>query len=113
MRWPLGRVAVSGESMRPTYPPGSWLLVRWRRAGRWLRPGVVVVARRPDRPELLVVKRCRRLLPGGGVWLEGDNPAASDDSRLFGPVPPAAVLGRVLFRYGRSGRPPAAPRSSA
>lgn len=93
--WPWGRVAVAGESMRPRLQPGDWLLVRW---GARVRVGDVVVARRPDRPGLLVVKRVARREPGGW-WLVGDNPGASDDSRLFGPVPEAGVLGRVLLRY--------------
>ncbi|MFL6241252.1 MAG: S26 family signal peptidase [Actinomycetes bacterium] len=43
----------------------------------------------------------------GRLWLAGDNPSASDDSRLFGAVPVTAVEGRVLWRYSplfRAGR---------
>lgn len=93
--WPLGRVAVAGASMLPTLRPGDWLVVRWRAD---VGPGDVVVARRPDRPGLLLVKRVVRREPGGW-WLEGDNPGASDDSRLFGPVPDDLVLARVVGRY--------------
>ena len=81
--------------MCPGLRPGDWLVVRWR---GHVAPGDVVVARRPDRPELLLVKRAVRREPGGW-WLEGDNPAASDDSRLFGPVADHLVLGRVVGRY--------------
>lgn len=83
--------------MQPGYPAGSFLLVRW--GCRAVAPGQVVVARRPDRPELLIVKRVVRVLESGAVWVAGDNPAASDDSRLFGALPPSAIVGRVLFRY--------------
>lgn len=99
VRW--WRVAVSGASMSPTLVEGDWLLCARLRdstsVGR-LRPGGIVVVRRPDRPELLVVKRLVRRTPDGW-WVEGDNPAASDDSRLFGPVPDSCVLARVLLRY--------------
>ena len=81
--------------MVPTLHPGDWCLVR--RGGR-VRPGDVIVLERPDRPGLLVVKRAIRP-DGSGWWVEGDNAAESDDSRLFGPVPPSAVVGRVLWRY--------------
>ncbi len=95
MRWRYGRVAVQGGSMLPSLHPGDWLVVRW---GARLRPGDVVVARRPDRPSLVIVKRAVRRVARG--WeLRGDNPLASDDSRLFGPVGDDLVLGRVLFRY--------------
>ena len=33
-----------------------------------------------------------------GVWLQGDNLHNSTDSREYGPVPLASVLGRVIFR---------------
>lgn len=95
LSWPLGRVAVQGESMAPRLRDGDWLVVRWRVS---VRAGDVVVARRPDRPDLLLIKRAVRREPGGW-WLEGDNRNASDDSRLFGVVPDGLVLGRVVARY--------------
>jgi nickel-type superoxide dismutase maturation protease len=91
-RWVLAR--VTGPSMSPTVRHGDRLLVRRvRRSGR-VRPGDVVLARFPTRPELLVVKRVRRAVPGGH-WVEGDNPLVADDSRAFGP---AVVVGRVVLR---------------
>lgn len=92
---PWGRVAVQGVSMAPTLRSGDWLLVRWTdRVG----VGDIVVVRRPDRPDLLIVKRVTRVEPGGR-WVEGDNPLASDDSRLFGLVPAQNVLARVVACY--------------
>jgi nickel-type superoxide dismutase maturation protease len=79
--------------MAPTLLPGDWLLVAY---GVPPRPGDLVVVRLPGRP--LGVKRAVRR-QDGGWWVVGDNPAASTDSRTFGPVDPAAVLGRVLLRY--------------
>lgn len=35
-------------------------------------------------------------IPPGHVWLEGDNPENSKDSRHYGPVPLAAIQGRVV-----------------
>lgn len=103
MRCPLSAVAVDGDSMAPTLQPGDLLLVA--RTARIL-PGDLIMARRPDRPGLLLVKRVLGR-ERGGWWIEGDNPAGSDDSRLFGPLPGECVLGRVLFRYW----PPPAVRS--
>jgi phage repressor protein C with HTH and peptisase S24 domain len=91
-RWVLARVA--GPSMSPTVRHGDRLLVRRvRRPGR-VRPGDVVLARFAARPDLLVVKRVRRAVPGGH-WVEDDNPLVGDDSRAFGP---AVVVGRVVLR---------------
>ena len=63
MRWPLWRVAVVERSMEPALHPGDWLLV-WRgtRPGRAVRvrPGQLVIARHPARPDLLLVKRAAR-----------------------------------------------------
>jgi nickel-type superoxide dismutase maturation protease len=69
-----------------------------------VRPGQVVVARHPGRPDLLIVKRAARR-ERGGWWLASDNPAAGAvDSRAFGVVPPSLIEGRMVVRY-RRGRP--------
>jgi nickel-type superoxide dismutase maturation protease len=101
--WAVAR--VTGPSMVPTLRSGDRLLVRRVRADR-VRPGDVVLARFPTRPDLLVVKRVRRAVDGGH-WVEGDNPFVTDDSRTFGP---AVVVGRVVVRLWPSpGRLPSAP----
>jgi hypothetical protein len=93
--------------MSPTVRHGDRLLVRRAGAGGAVGPGDVVLARFPARPELLVVKRVRREVPGGH-WVEGDNPLVADDSRAFGP---AVVVGRVVGRlWPRPGRVPPPPR---
>ena len=105
--WVLAR--VTGPSMSPTVRHGDRLLVRRVRPGADVRPGTVVLARFPTRPDLLVVKRVRRAVPGGH-WVEGDNPLVTDDSRAFGS---AVVVGRVVARLrphpGRLPAPPVAP----
>ena len=97
-RSPYLRVAVAGDSMRPTLADGDWLLCRRASARRGVHEGDVVVLERPDRPGLLVVKRVVRREPVGW-WVEGDNAAASDDSRVFGAVPDRYVVARVTARY--------------
>jgi phage repressor protein C with HTH and peptisase S24 domain len=104
MRWPLWRIAVAERSMEPALRPGDWLLV-WRglRAGRppRVRPGQLVVAWQPGRPDFLLVKRAVRRA-GQGWWLESDNRGVGEmDSRSFGAVPGDLIGGRVLLRYRR------------
>jgi nickel-type superoxide dismutase maturation protease len=103
--WSL--VHVTGPSMSPTVRSGDRLLVRRVRAPGAVRPGDVVLARFPSRPDLLVVKRVRRAVEGGH-WVEGDNPFVTDDSRAYGA---AIVVGRVVARvWPRPGRLPPPPR---
>jgi Peptidase S24-like len=102
MRWPLFRVAVAERSMEPVLRPGDWLLA-WRgiRPGRppRIRAGQIVIARHPDRPDLLLVKRAARRVQAGW-WLESDNiGAAAVDSRVFGPVRDDLVEAWVVLRY--------------
>jgi signal peptidase I len=104
---PLGSVwalvRVSGPSMSPTVSSGDRLLARRVRDAASVRAGDVVLARFPARPELLVVKRVVRAVPGGH-WVQGDNPFVTDDSRAFGT---AVVVGRVVARlWPRPGRLP-------
>jgi nickel-type superoxide dismutase maturation protease len=98
---------VTGPSMSPTVRSGDRLLVRRVDSPAVVRPGDVVLARFPSRPDLLVVKRVRRAVDGGH-WVEGDNPFVTDDSRAFGV---AVVVGRVVGRlWPRPGALPAVPR---
>lgn len=94
MGW-LTRVRVVGPSMEPTIRNGDWWLVR--RTAR-LRPGDVAAVVHPIRPDLLTVKRVDRR-EGDGWWVLGDNPTQSEDSRSFGPIPDANVVGRLVWRY--------------
>ncbi|MFZ1854172.1 MAG: nickel-type superoxide dismutase maturation protease [Candidatus Nanopelagicales bacterium] len=93
---PLTRVAVAGDSMRPTLHPGDWLVVAHAMP---IRVGRIVVAQRPDRPDLLIIKRVHQQADDGSWWLAGDNPRASDDSRTFGTVTPNLIRGVVVARY--------------
>jgi hypothetical protein len=92
--------------MRPIYAPGDTLLGwRWFRP----RPGQVVVALGPQgRP---LIKRVARVMPAtpvtptaparpAAVWLLGDNPAASTDSRSFGAVGRRRLVARIIARLG-------------
>lgn len=85
--------------MAPRLPSGSLIVARAIDGGTRLRVGDVVVARRPDRPDLEIVKRIQAIEPGGGIFLAGDNPASSTDSRQFGVVMRRHVLARVGWRY--------------
>jgi signal peptidase I len=109
-RWRPFRVEVAGASMRPTLEPGDWAIaVRARR----LRRGDVVIVEHPDRVAFELVKRVTHLpgdvAPDGlrlvdRVWVVGDDPEGSSDSRTFGPLPPGLVRGRVWFVWWPPGR---------
>ena len=104
------RVEVGGTSMVPALEPGDAVVAV---AGLAARPGQVVAVHDPRDRDRLLVKRVVAVEPGGSLVVAGDNLAASTDSRTFGPVAPALVAGRVMWRYrprhrrgpvGRAGR---------
>ena len=94
MRLGLRRVLVRGPSMAPALRHGDQLLVLFGTRGA--RPGSVVVVALPDAP--LAVKRLVRVDEAGRVWVEGDNPFGSTDSRTLGALPAESLRGRVLMR---------------
>ena len=98
--WRPFRVEIAGGSMRPTLEPGDWAIAVRSRAPRL---GDVVVLEHPERPGFELVKRVvaapgGRAI-GGAIWVEGDDPDASSDSRAFGAVAVASVRGRVVAVY--------------
>jgi signal peptidase I len=118
------RIAVAEASMTPAILDGDWLLVD-PTTTRWPRRGAVVVFREPD-GEALAIKRVAGR-PGDRIpfrdgyleladdeaWLLSDaTPDATAaeghgepiDSRRYGPVPVALLVGRAWFRYWPPGR---------
>ena len=90
------RFRVTGNSMLPLLQPGDLVLVNQSAyADRLPEPGELVVARHPDRPSWLLVKRVAAVLDDEKCLLIGDNPVESTDSRSFGAVPLDLILGRV------------------
>jgi len=86
--------------MAPSFVVGERLLINrgayW--FGRSPRLGEVVVVRDPRATDRLLLKRILGEADGG--WLvEGDNPAASTDSREFGPVRRDHIVGKVWRKY--------------
>ncbi len=92
---PITRIRIAGPSMEPALRNGDWWLVL--RTSRH-RAGDIALIIHPDRPDALIVKRLDRR-QDGGWWVLGDNAGASEDSRTFGAVPSANVVGRVTLRY--------------
>lgn len=92
-------VRVRGESMRPTLPPGALVVAVPLDGAADPRPGDIVIARRPDRPEQEIIKRVLTVTADGEYVLAGDNPAASTESVDFGPVPRRLIVARVRWRY--------------
>ena len=86
--------------MQPTLEPGDRVLVR--RLGRKpaLSLGSVVVTWHPQRSKLRLIKRLSRW-DSTGLWLLGDNPGESTDSRQFGAVPTNLLIGEVVGRLPR------------
>lgn len=95
MRFPVGRVLVRGPSMAPALRHGDQLVVLRRSTAR---PGHVVVVRLPDPPGGFGVKRLVRVVDDGALWVEGDNPFGSTDSRAYGPLPAEALVGVAIAR---------------
>lgn len=106
---------VHGSSMEPTFGAGDRVIVDlWTYRHRSPRPGEIVLVEGAERGTPTIVKRVA--LPPAGVkptpsslWVLGDNPAASADSRQTGAIPADRVVGRVALLYwplSRAGPPP-------
>ena len=100
---------VHGHSMRPALGDGDIVLVRTRRK-REPEPGDIVVAREPGSGRILI----KRVLSRGDstVYLGSDDPNSGHDSRHFGSLPIATLVGIVTRHVpvGRARRP-ASPSS--
>jgi signal peptidase I len=108
----FGRVIVEGTSMQPTYNPLDWLLVHYGFFGKkylFLSPGNVVVVERETQPGIFYVKRIAEIaIEHSGekkgkksYYVLSDNEAGTD-SRKWGLLSEAEVIGKVITRIKRN-----------
>ena len=95
-------VAVSGNSMSPSYREGDWLIIR-KLSGKkhTLNIGAVYLIQDPNRPGVKLLKRLKESRIEHGViryWVEGDNPL-SEYSRSWGWLETEQFIARVVLRY--------------
>ncbi|CEG43507.1 RxLR-like protein [Plasmopara halstedii] len=115
----ISLASVKGRSMQPVLNDGlTQDVVRDRvlldkfsiQVRHRYERGDVVVLKSPESPGQYLIKRLvalegdlvtdrkggHRIVPVGKCWIEGDNPAISEDSDSFGPVPLALIDSRVV-----------------
>jgi signal peptidase I len=97
----LQNVRVNGESMAPTLRSGQRaLFIRINRADRRLIGKVVLVARLNSfgARDFFQIKRVTDY-QDGKFFITGDNKEFSTDSREFGWITGAEILGRLLAKF--------------
>mmetsp|Transcript_31298 Transcript_31298/g.76345 ORF Transcript_31298/g.76345 Transcript_31298/m.76345 type:complete len:335 (-) Transcript_31298:105-1109(-) len=111
---------IIGPSMLPTINESGDLVVYETRTVRRdeLQKGNIVILKSPKDPEQILCKRIialegetvevesrfnpqfvtKSFVPKGHVWIQGDNLDNSSDSRSYGAVPRALIIGRAFAR---------------
>jgi signal peptidase I len=111
-------VEVRGKSMLPTFNEGDWLLFKLILSNPDnskkipLRLGQVVLIRRASEAgsDFLQIKRITIIEPQSSessnpkIWVEGDNKSDSSDSRSWGSISQAEVVGKLIFRYRKAAK---------
>jgi len=82
---------IAGGSMRPGLPPGR-IIIAWRRRGM-ARPGDVVIMLHNNQE---IIKRVHAVRQGE-IYVLGDDLEHSTDSRSFGWLPAASLIGIVVW----------------
>ena len=98
----VGRLwIVDGLSMAPTLVQGDWIWIdRWTLSQRRPEVGELVLFELPEDGRW-VVKRVQRSSTEE-IWVLGDNPQQSLDSRQLGPISAEQLVGRVAWSSRRA-----------
>lgn len=88
-------ITIEGDSMLPTLKTGDRVLIDKNSA---INVGDIIVANHPFKSSVKIVKRLAAIESDGRLFLSGDNPNESSDSRAFGSVIRSNVIGKVVYR---------------
>ena len=101
IRWILGfrrRVLVEGESMSPSLLPNESLFVKDDYYNNHLpQIGDIVLLKHPKEPQRVIVKRIHKI-QDGNIFVTGDNPPKSTDSRHFGSIRRQNIIAKVTSK---------------
>lgn len=102
--WIFGRrkrFRVTGISMQPLLQPGEEILINpfaYKKASPQVND--LVVATHPKKADIEIIKRISHITEDDNLFLIGDNPKHSTDSRNFGAIPLKNIIGKVTTRFG-------------
>lgn len=81
--------------MSPTLKDGDAVLINPKEKAQI---DDIVLASHPFKKSIKILKRVKEITADGDLFLVGDNPAESTDSRSFGAVPLKYLIGKVTCR---------------
>ena len=84
-------VSVCGDSMLPTYKDGDTISFN-KFTGQHLSVGLVVLCSHPYQRNKKIVKRITKIESDDLVYIRGDNPSFSTDSRSYGPISKSKII---------------------
>lgn len=94
---PIGYFQIKGHSMEPFFKDGARVLInRWAYLLSKPQIGDIVVFKR-SQSNKFIIKRIGKVF-SNGYFVEGNNQYDSQDSRIFGQIPKAQIIGKVLVR---------------
>jgi len=94
------RLKVVGESMLPSLEPGDEILFDpYAYTNSLPQIDDIVVTVHPRQKSLLIVKRIAALDSQNRCFLLGDNLEGSTDSRHWGTIKPADLIGKVSSHF--------------
>lgn len=99
--WTLGkrwRFHVTGNSMLPTLHHGEDVLVHPIPKTAKIFPGEIVICRHPFKPQIRMIKRVTEAFYDGSCYVLSDNTSEGSDSRSFGVLDRALIIGKVTSR---------------
>lgn len=96
--WPILIRRIHGHSMVPVLPPGTYV---W--ASRWfkkLEPGDTIIFEHDNREKIKRISEIK----DDELYVLGDHPEASTDSRQFGWIKRNTILGKVVLPHAPKSR---------
>lgn len=83
---------VFGHSMIPILPPKT-LVLGWAWTSNY-KPGQIIIFQHDAKEK---IKRISEVLGDGSIYVVGEHPETSTDSRQFGAIAPEHVLARIIW----------------